>query len=280
CLGIQPNNPWSLQDAVALQLNQWLDKRHSRSPFDIGLDPTLVHLNFKELAYRQTMTTYAANDCLSMHQLIINMKLIEQQEPSNELSTKPDYDISMYSDSSDSNNLIISPNENFKINQSSNLIQQNNHDVEEISSNDDEPEQPYQHIDTNNPSNNEFQHERTNISNEEKRKIHNRTCTLKQRKKLYKYEIIRRGIDRRFTITLIKKILREHSINFGALNISTSSLTNRTSLYIGIKNPTLLSKYKRETRNLFSTDHYNEIHSQQRQSNSNIHYSHHHQQHK
>ncbi|CAF4772967.1 unnamed protein product, partial [Rotaria sp. Silwood2] len=169
------------------------------------------------------------------------MKLIEQQEPSNELSTKPDYDISIYSDSSDSNNLIISPNENFKINQSSNLIQQNNHDVEEISSNDDEPEQPYQHIDTNNPSNNEFQHERTNISNEEKRKIHNRTCTLKQRKKLYKYEIIRRGIDRRFTITLIKKILREHSINFGALNISTSSLTNRTSLYICIKNPTLLS---------------------------------------
>ncbi|CAF1115710.1 unnamed protein product [Rotaria sordida] len=281
CLGIQPNNPWSLKNAVAYQLNQWLDKRRSRSPFDIGLDPTLVHLNSKELAYRQTMTTYAANDCLSMHHLIINMKLIEQQEPANELSTEPDYDISMYSDSSDPNDLIVLPNENFKINQSSNLNQQNNPDVEEISSNDDEPEQPYQHININNSSHNEFQYERANISNEQKRKIHNRTCTLKQRKKLYKHEIIRRGIDRRFTITLVKKILRERSINFGALNISTSSLTNRTSLYIGIKNPTLLSKYERETRNLFSTDHYNEIHSQQRRSNSNIHYSHHHhQQHK
>ncbi|CAF4306886.1 unnamed protein product, partial [Rotaria sordida] len=115
CLGIQPNNPSSLKNVVAFQLNQWLDKRHSRSPFDIGLDPTLVHLNSKELAYRQTMTTYAANDCLSMHQLIISMKINKQQKSSNELPTEPDYDISMYSDSSDPNDLIVSPNENFKI---------------------------------------------------------------------------------------------------------------------------------------------------------------------
>ncbi|CAF2829011.1 unnamed protein product [Rotaria sp. Silwood2] len=266
CLGIQPNNPWSLQDAVALQLNQWLDKRHSRSPFDIGLDPTLVHLNSKELTYRQTMIAYAANDCLSMHQLIISMNRIEQQEPFNDLSIEPDYNISMYSDSPGPNDLVISPNENFKTNHLSNLIQQNNPDVEEISSNDNEPEQQHQQTITNinNSSNNEFKHERTNISNEEKRKIHNRTCTLKQRKKLYKHEIIRRGIDRRFTITQIKKVLRELTIHFYALNISTSSLTNRTSLYIGIKDKQLLSTYEHRTRNLFTADHYNRLNHNQR----------------
>ncbi|CAF1248707.1 unnamed protein product [Rotaria sordida] len=273
-------NFWNQHHPHKPTLSSTKDKRRSRSPFDIGLDPTLVHLNSKELAYRKTMTTYAANDCLSMHQLIISMKINKQQESSNDLSIEPDDNISIYSDSSDPNDLIISRNEHLKINHLSNVIQQNNLNVEEKSSNDDEPEQSYQQTNINKPSNNELQHERANISNEQKRKIHNRTCTLKQRKKLYKYEIIRRGIDRRFTITLVKEILRERSINFGALNISTSSLTNRTSLYIGIKNPTLLSKYERETRNLFSTDHYNEIHSQQRRLNSNFHYPHRFQHHK
>ena len=82
CLGIQPNNPWSLQDAIAFQTNQWLDKRHTRSPFFIGLDPSLTHLNSKELEYRQLMTRYAAYDCLSMHQLLISMNMIDNQQPS------------------------------------------------------------------------------------------------------------------------------------------------------------------------------------------------------
>ena len=41
CLGKDPENPycWSLQDATAQQLREWLDKRQSRSAFDTGLDP-------------------------------------------------------------------------------------------------------------------------------------------------------------------------------------------------------------------------------------------------
>ena len=101
------------------------------------------------------------------------------------------------------------------------------------------------------------------MTSEEKRQIHKRSCTLKQRKRLYKHEIIRRGIDRRFTITDIKQILRQHSIKFCAVNITTSSVTHRTSLYIGIKNSKSLSKYEHQTRNLFSSDQYDQLYSKQ-----------------
>ena len=42
-IGKNPSEPWSLQDAIARQLNQWLDKRLTRSIVDMRLDPTFPH---------------------------------------------------------------------------------------------------------------------------------------------------------------------------------------------------------------------------------------------
>ncbi|CAF3900056.1 unnamed protein product [Rotaria sp. Silwood1] len=252
CLGINPTDAWSLQNAVAYALNQC---------FDIGLDPQLYHFNINEIAHRTTLTNYAIFDCLSIYQLLIKLNLINIPQQSSITST-----ISIDEDSIE--------------------VQQTLMDYDQISSDESEPERESQQqrtvIISDNPtiSNTNEHQQHHSLTEEERKKIHNRSCTLKQRKKLYKYEIIRRGIDRRFTITQIKKILRERSINFGALNISTSTLTNRTSLYIGINDQTLLSKYERQTRNLFSTDHYDEIRSQQRRSNSNFNYTHRFQHHR
>ncbi|CAF1461673.1 unnamed protein product [Rotaria sp. Silwood1] len=229
--------------------------------FDIGLDPQLYHFNINEIAHRTTLTNYAIFDCLSIYQLLIKLNLINIPQQSSITST-----ISIDEDSIE--------------------VQQTLMDYDQISSDESEPERESQQqrtvIISDNPtiSNTNEHQQHHSLTEEERKKIHNRSCTLKQRKKLYKYEIIRRGIDRRFTITQIKKILRERSINFGALNISTSTLTNRTSLYIGINDQTLLSKYERQTRNLFSTDHYDEIRSQQRRSNSNFNYTHRFQHHR
>ncbi|CAF4458732.1 unnamed protein product, partial [Adineta steineri] len=64
------------------QLHKWLDKRLTRSPFDIGLDPNLVQLNSNQVEYRQMITRYAADDCDAMFQLLISMDLINQQQSS------------------------------------------------------------------------------------------------------------------------------------------------------------------------------------------------------
>ncbi|CAF3288684.1 unnamed protein product, partial [Rotaria sp. Silwood2] len=52
-------------------------------------------------------------------------------------------------------------------------------------------------------------HARKELTPTEKRKIHNRSCTLRKRKKYYHHELIFRNIDRRFTIKQIKNVLRQ-----------------------------------------------------------------------
>lgn len=94
---------------------------------------------------------------------------------------------------------------------------------------------------------------------EQNRKERNRKRTLKQRERHYRYEIIRRGIDSRFTITMVKEILRRFDVPYTAINISKSKITRRTSLYIGIRNPSKLREYEARTKDLFTTDFYNEF---------------------
>jgi hypothetical protein len=74
CIGKKPNQTWKLLDAVAYQLNEWLDKRHTCSPFDIGLDPQLGQSHPNQFEYRNILTNYAANDVLSMEKLMIDMQ--------------------------------------------------------------------------------------------------------------------------------------------------------------------------------------------------------------
>lgn len=75
CLGINSTNKWSLQNAVAYTLNQYLDKRITKSDFNIGLDPQLYHFNLRELEHRQQLIHYAINDCLSIYQLLLKLKI-------------------------------------------------------------------------------------------------------------------------------------------------------------------------------------------------------------
>ncbi|CAM4822270.1 unnamed protein product [Rotaria magnacalcarata] len=334
CLDIQLNNPWSLQDAVAYQLHKWLDKRYTCSSFDIGLDPTLFHRNSNELEHRNVMIKYAVNDCLSIHQLLIDMQIIDNEQQTFELFQQPELITSIDQDSSfqivaaipstnipspqqytraSYDNILFdddqeqrkSPQQraillNERQRELSNerqrklsnerqwelsntttttleQISDDDNELEQISDDENIPQTPPINLSqtihsSNNPTN------MSPLTIDEKRKIHNRSCTLKQRKKLYRHEFIRRGIDNRFSISQIKQILRAHKINFLAINKATSSTTNRTSLYIGIENRTLLSQAEHATRHLFTTAHYNEFRYRQRELHSNN-YRHHHRSH-
>ncbi|CAF1090078.1 unnamed protein product, partial [Didymodactylos carnosus] len=66
CIGKQPNDPWSLQDALEYGCRLWLDKRMTLSPWNIGLDPMLFHLNDKQREQRQAWILYAIKDCLAV----------------------------------------------------------------------------------------------------------------------------------------------------------------------------------------------------------------------
>ncbi|CAF3015955.1 unnamed protein product [Rotaria sp. Silwood2] len=106
------------------------------------------------------------------------------------------------------------------------------------------------------------------LSKEERKKIHNRTCTLKQRRHYYRCEIIRRNIDRRFSICEIKNILRQNNILFYVINISTSSINHNKTLYIGIRDESKLEEYQIKTKTLFTTDHYNQLKYERREARS------------
>ena len=106
--------------------------------------------------------------------------------------------------------------------------------------------------------------EQQHVDDSQRRKIRNRICTRKQRARNYENEIIRRGIDARFSITLIKEILRRYGIPYTALNITRSSITGRTSLYIGFRNQSNLHDYETRTRGLFTTEFFNEFRARNR----------------
>lgn len=288
CLGIAPNNPWSLQNAMAYKLNIWLDKRYSRSQFNMGLDPQLKHLNSKELEHRQQMTNYAADDCLSMHQLLIELNFFNNQELLNDISDEIELIVSNHQKSP------LAPSTN-------NLSQQPIYELISDDDNDNEREQLINHRMTsfqsptpsteqfnaskinNNNNNNYIQTQTfnwnlqsTNVSEslttssnhpststqqqlslQERKRVHNHTCTLKQRRRAYQNEIICKNIDWRFSITNIKQILQQQQINFSLINTTKPPATRRT-LFIGIKDATLLSTYRTQIQEngLFTTDHY------------------------
>jgi hypothetical protein len=253
CLGIQPNNPWSLQDAVAYELAQWLDKRFTRSPFDIGLDPQLQRINTKQLQYRQLMTEYAANDCLAIHQLLLNTEERDTRLTPSTTVERVDIEIS-----AELSPLVADSPDHSPVRQVF-LDTQQPSMYETISSAEDErDEQPETPLDeTRKPKTTGG--ERLELTSEQRRKIHNRRCTIKQRNRAYQCEIIRRNIDRRFSIRQIKQILDQQHVSFAAVNVTTSTVTGKTSLYIGIKDRTNIRRYETKTKNLFTADHYDRM---------------------
>ena len=123
-------------------------------------------------------------------------------------------------------------------------------------------------------------HHRSDLPAEERKRIHNYSCTLRQRKRSYRHKIVRRSIDRRFTITQIKKILRQHDISFSAVDKSKPLIAPEISLHIGIKEIDKMDEYQRKIKHLFTSNHYRSLHRNRRSTASSNHSSHatHHQQ--
>lgn len=423
CLGRKPDQKWKLLDAVAHQLNECLDKRHTCSPFDIGLDPQLKQLRPEQLKYRSILTDYAANDVLSMEKLMMNMQ--ERPPPSLQAATEENEDIVRIQNQNSSDPtgdlfvMMCTHSSSFLINathqstpnheqdQTNQIDQQfeekdfdhhrkivrtdsdsseripkrqrhehqdeingykpvhrsehqdqadsperfhnqlrskrqeqtdrleridyqywNEHRERTTSPCKQDPPVKYRHDSqnryqgTNRPreyerinhsERNDPQHrsqranhareqeqndqqsdpyrkrQRPNIdtetkrqlddhnkrrrrdletqrlkmkiatTNAERKKYRNRISTLKQRQRKYKYEFIRRGIDPRFSITIVQEILRRYDIPYTALNISKSKMTYGNSLYIGIDDRSKLHEYENRTKSLFTTDFYNEF---------------------
>ena len=387
CLKKAPTESWSLQQAVAEQRREWLDKRHSCSEFDAGLDPRLNTLDAEQRKRQKQLVEYASNDCLSMERLLINMQenfppnggtdqSVDRIETDIEMDDTPPtvtFTITLPvepppplpSQTRQKFSLVNSPTTHrhrpmeddrstsshveatrtkadrhehgqsdrrriclysSKADRKNECPQEHhyvidnrgdNHRVEHLQRNTAEPSadnrwrhrttrqeeeinttpdsDPDSYIgfeprrttnttdnntitteDKNEPSEttgrNENNGSRSTTSEpsrtkntdplhpvEEQKKRINRKATVKQRRRNYKYEIIRRGIDPRFSIKAIKEILRGQDVSFSALNISKSKVTGRTSLYIGVKQRANLRDYEVRTRNLFSTEHYHEF---------------------
>ncbi|CAF1045810.1 unnamed protein product [Rotaria sordida] len=134
-----------------------------------------------------------------------------------------------------------------------------------------------------NPVNIESKQRTRQLTKEEKHKIHNRACTLEQRKRYYQYGIKHRNIDKQFTIRNIKDILRQHRISFTAINFSTSSITHERTLYIGIKDASKLETYEIQIQNLFTREHYKQFQYEKREiyyhANRHYHRNNHHHRH-
>jgi hypothetical protein len=289
CLGKTPSHIWSLQDCIAIEFKEYLSKQLTIQDFDIGLDSNLYPMNPDELHYRQMLIEYAINDCIATQRILIKMK---QENFNFETKKKKQFtfdlsELSSVSSDDETEELSIDPIEINKsksklknpssqsrtpstkeeitsqtnINTESKFInwqtQSSNRNSSSTSTINPAPS-------THHPST-QLNSDREQLTDAQKKKIHNRSCTLKQRRRYYRNEIIRRGIDDRFTINRIKGILRQLNIPFNVINKSTSEITNKTSLYIGIQDPPQIETYERATRNLFTTQHYNELkHRQQR----------------
>ncbi|CAF0777955.1 unnamed protein product [Adineta steineri] len=68
---------------MAYELNQWLDKRATKSHIDIGLEPALLSPDLHEQNECERITRYAAYDCLAIHQFLSKLKSI----PDHQLTT-------------------------------------------------------------------------------------------------------------------------------------------------------------------------------------------------
>lgn len=279
CLGKQPNQPWKLLDAVAHQLHEWLDKRRTCSAFNIGLDPQLRQLTTEQLEYRSILTNYAANDVLSMEKIMIDIQ--ERPPPTSSTITSTNHPGNL-SEIQDENTmdetpavLLLHPSSPIPITEQPSIPdkqtdpqQHHHHRTKKENEYQREENDHHQQREEHNrhqqrdDNNRQQQREENDVNIERKQK--NRTSTIRQRRRHFRHEIIRRGIDPRFSVTIVKEILRRYEIPYNAVIISKSKLTRRTSLYIGIRNPSKIRQYETRTRNLFTTNYYNEFRARHR----------------
>ncbi|CAF1590643.1 unnamed protein product, partial [Didymodactylos carnosus] len=74
-----PGNTWSLQDAVKIILNQWMDKRFQLAKYSCGLDTRnfsykIYHAFIPSLEVKEAMTEYVIHDCFSVTKIMFTVK--------------------------------------------------------------------------------------------------------------------------------------------------------------------------------------------------------------
>lgn len=264
CFGITHNNLIALQDAVAITLHRWIDKRLTRHPFDIGLDPQLRRLNDKELQYRQSMSNYAAYDCDAVKQIIIYTDIINEiQLPiESEQLTVSNNEVSPRNSPM---NIFVALSGELSIERSPprNEIPEPtiDYELEQISDDDDN-----MIISSQSTSNRivtltePTEHQQTTgLTLAQRKQIHNRSCTLRQRRRLYEYKITCHDIDSRFAIRKIKQMLDEKNIPWTAVNTVKSQTPGKSTLYIGVESPSIARRHAAFVQTLFDTPNYNRI---------------------
>lgn len=286
CFGIQHDGLISIQDAVAITLNNWIDKRLTRYPFDIGLDPQLQRLNEKQLEFRQSMSTYAANDCDAVKQIIIYTNIINE----NQYLIEPQNSIFHIDEISPLN----SPTNIFTVLLQEEQVQEQSSkdeirplslelELEPVSEDDDiilsstttnrvvtvttQPERQ--------PSPESIPDERPQTSEltpTERKRIHNRSSTLRQRRRLFKHKITCYNIDPRFCIRKIKQMLDDNYINFTPVNTVKCRYTNKTILYIAVEDRQSVQQHQALIYTLFTTRNYNKIYRKNYNYPLNYHY--------
>lgn len=93
----------------------------------------------------------------------------------------------------------------------------------------------------------------------ERRKIHNRTATLRQRRRLYAHKITCHDVDSRFAIRKIKQMLDDNYIPFIAVNVVKSQTSGKSTLYIGVDDESFARRNAAFVQTLFDTRNYNRI---------------------
>ncbi|CAF1507566.1 unnamed protein product [Rotaria sordida] len=325
CIGKKSSEPWSLQDSIAYLLNEYLPKILTKEKFNIGLDPNLFDLDFSEKQYRQQLTTYALNDCLSMQRILIHMKneKIEFKfnskkhiEPKlfqlSPISSDEDDDLlytqrtsSLYTHQKKFSNHIIFSNkpstpsivtleDKFPLSTridlpmshqpelmpSFNDLQRYSHDWESIRTNENDinlPDWTNAQSTLNRDNQDESTNPREKLSDDQRKKMHNRSCTIKQRKRYYRNELIFKNIDHRFSIKQIKMIFQQQQIPFYIVNTKTTT-TNKRTLFVAIRNPESINIYEQQSRDLFTTTHYEKLKTNGQLPRANRRSNSHHQQ--
>ena len=212
------------------------------------------------------MTTYASNDCLAVSQLLIvpraNREMID--DDANRRKTNDD-------DRLHSTEIRTHPN----LLQSKDPVEDQDREQNicpsDIGNADDQKDYGHNTDVEINPCPIELgqvnvvptdlfvdEQERSQLTVEQRRKIHNRTCTLKQRRRYYQHQITIENVDRRFSIRTIKNVLRSKRVPFFAVNVTKSSAEAR-GLCIGIRNPAAIEECENTLHGLFDRRHFHQV---------------------
>ncbi|CAF1517769.1 unnamed protein product [Adineta ricciae] len=280
CIGKNTSELWSLQDAIAYSFNEYLPKLLTEGDFHIGLDEKLADHDQTQQEYRRALTTYALNDCLSMQRIIISMKEknFQFERTINEF-IEPTFLFSPTNDIDDDDDIferqrnspeIESSNQISRTNQQAAppiaILEQNQTSTIEDQEITHQLEQEIPDIGSSGyPMNweslttNENQHESPEELTERERRIkENRRCTIRQRRRYYRNELVFENIDRRFTVNQIKSILKRNDIPIYVVN-PVKQRTKTIKLFVAVREPENLSQYEERSRNFFTSQHYQQL---------------------